>query len=253
MGFVYSDSWSYLDSREPGEARRMRHCRGCIYLGTAGNFANCDYYLRTGQRRGCPAGKGCTRKTVPVGYQYPPGYDEYLAECDRIDEADRIRRQQAEERRRRVIERDKARKKSLDRVDDIDDRDPYCYKQTRGRPLTWDADYAKILFDRREYYYYEIADIVGVDLDTLSDHIRRHKWPSAKTKMNLFRHNIKTEVERYARYRQHVESGKPVTDAFLTELFQSDCATDSAAADSTQKCGCHCAPSPAKKGSAVVG
>lgn len=35
-------------------------CKGCIYLGH--NSRTCDFYLMTGQRRGCPAGEDCTRR-----------------------------------------------------------------------------------------------------------------------------------------------------------------------------------------------
>lgn len=36
------------------------HCNGCIHYGV--QTLTCDYILRTDHRRGCPAGKGCTRK-----------------------------------------------------------------------------------------------------------------------------------------------------------------------------------------------
>ena len=45
-------------------------CLDCIYLGIIFNSKSkksvngkyCDYLLRTGMSRGCPAGKGCTQK-----------------------------------------------------------------------------------------------------------------------------------------------------------------------------------------------
>lgn len=43
-----------------------RSCAGCVYLVRAHYGPSCDYLTITGQRRGCPAGKGCTqRKTGP--------------------------------------------------------------------------------------------------------------------------------------------------------------------------------------------
>jgi transposase-like protein len=36
------------------------HCNGCIHY--ARSVGSCDYFHHTGQRRGCPAGKGCTRR-----------------------------------------------------------------------------------------------------------------------------------------------------------------------------------------------
>lgn len=40
------------------------YCRGCIYRSGyfGGAAVTCDYLLRTRERRGCPSGKGCTRK-----------------------------------------------------------------------------------------------------------------------------------------------------------------------------------------------
>lgn len=35
------------------------HCRSCSYYGSV--LQSCDYLIVTGQRRGCPAGKECTR------------------------------------------------------------------------------------------------------------------------------------------------------------------------------------------------
>jgi DNA-binding NarL/FixJ family response regulator len=37
-----------------------KDCAGCIHY--AIGVGNCDYLHHTGKRRGCPAGKGCTRK-----------------------------------------------------------------------------------------------------------------------------------------------------------------------------------------------
>lgn len=39
------------------------YCRPCIYSGRNQNTKNpcsCDYFLATGKRRPCPAGRGCT-------------------------------------------------------------------------------------------------------------------------------------------------------------------------------------------------
>lgn len=35
------------------------YCKGCQYLGS---YKICDFFLTTREKRGCPAGKGCTRK-----------------------------------------------------------------------------------------------------------------------------------------------------------------------------------------------
>lgn len=40
----------------------MRPCKGCIYLGWANGVRCCDFLVRVGHSRGCPAGKGCKAK-----------------------------------------------------------------------------------------------------------------------------------------------------------------------------------------------
>lgn len=42
-------------------------CRGCIYLGRAGNTPICEYILKTEHRRPCPPGAGCTVKQTEGG------------------------------------------------------------------------------------------------------------------------------------------------------------------------------------------
>ena len=39
-------------------------CRPCIYSGVLTEGVCCNYILITGNRRGCPAGKGCERRVV---------------------------------------------------------------------------------------------------------------------------------------------------------------------------------------------
>ena len=43
-----------------------KSCKGCkyLYIGSASNLRCCDYLTITGQPRGCPAGKGCTKKEI---------------------------------------------------------------------------------------------------------------------------------------------------------------------------------------------
>lgn len=40
------------------------YCRGCVYRSSAGSNVTCDHLLITGHARGCPAGAGCTRRTL---------------------------------------------------------------------------------------------------------------------------------------------------------------------------------------------
>lgn len=42
-------------------------CGGCIYYSKptkSSAVAMCDYYLDTGERRGCEGGEGCTKKKI---------------------------------------------------------------------------------------------------------------------------------------------------------------------------------------------
>ena len=42
-----------------------RECNGCQYRGKTGSGdVTCDFMFLTGVPRGCPAGKGCTRKVT---------------------------------------------------------------------------------------------------------------------------------------------------------------------------------------------
>lgn len=38
------------------------NCGDCQYRGKVGGMPCCDYFLRTGNRRPCPPGEGCTVK-----------------------------------------------------------------------------------------------------------------------------------------------------------------------------------------------
>lgn len=41
-----------------------KECKGCIFRGKTGADSSCDFIYLTNQPRGCPAGKGCTRKVT---------------------------------------------------------------------------------------------------------------------------------------------------------------------------------------------
>lgn len=38
------------------------YCKGCFYHNTHSDAYLCNYILRTGRKRGCPAGVGCTER-----------------------------------------------------------------------------------------------------------------------------------------------------------------------------------------------
>ena len=44
------------------------YCKKCVYYGSEEYGGNlCDYMLRTGHRRGCKAGEGCTKREAVHG------------------------------------------------------------------------------------------------------------------------------------------------------------------------------------------
>lgn len=50
-----------------------KRCRSCRYHGVLSNYTiSCDYFLITGVRRGCPAGRDCTRFEKGVREKTPP-------------------------------------------------------------------------------------------------------------------------------------------------------------------------------------
>lgn len=56
------------------------YCRGCAYRQRCeGTSTNCGYCVITGKLRGCPAGKGCTRKAKKLPKRYTQ-----KARCDRL-------------------------------------------------------------------------------------------------------------------------------------------------------------------------
>lgn len=53
-----------------------RYCSGCVYFGSY--LRNCDYIFIEGHSRGCPPGKGCTKRiSIKNKKAKPPfAYDE---------------------------------------------------------------------------------------------------------------------------------------------------------------------------------
>lgn len=47
-----------------------QHCKGCVYFyeyGETSGLKVCEYMFQTGNRRPCPAGKGCTVRATKKG------------------------------------------------------------------------------------------------------------------------------------------------------------------------------------------
>lgn len=135
--------WTNFAMRQPGNMRRFRHCRGCIYLRGCGAEMVCAYILAEDKKRPCPFGAGCKVKKMPKGYKLPP---EHLAWVRRID------REEAE----------------LGPVE-------AAKRNIRGRLPTWDRDYAKSLYDAG-FAVSEIAQIMSVNKSTMVNYAETHGW-----------------------------------------------------------------------------
>lgn len=179
-----ADGWSYLQTVCAKEAERCRHCRGCIYFGIAWTNGCCDYYLTTGKRRPNKFGvKDCAVKVV----------------VDRVPQ------------------------KHLDWCDEIDRREADkqagpAKPKKRGRPMSWDVEYAQVLYNHG-YYYFEIAEILGTTNDAVSDYSSAHFWTETKPhNVCCTRHDLSVEPARYARYREQRNNGQ-ISPQFVTDLF----------------------------------
>lgn len=51
------------------------YCQGCYYFGTT--HQTCDYWEKADELRGCPPGKGCTKKNNEKGV-HENGYPKEL-------------------------------------------------------------------------------------------------------------------------------------------------------------------------------
>lgn len=71
----------WLNRNKPKEKKEKHavcdeYCKGCMYSSKFSSLTmpvelGCDYMFVTGERRGCPAGTGCNKKTVGVNRQRP--------------------------------------------------------------------------------------------------------------------------------------------------------------------------------------
>lgn len=186
------DAWKTIKSFGSEEAVRMRHCRGCLYLGTVGCNGCCNYWEITDRRRGSAfGGKDCPQKILIPGYVIPQDHIEF---CERKDREEQ-KRAELEEQRKRDLNEYLARINSPD-AERIDGR------KNNGRQIDWDVEYAHILYNAG-YFSFEIAEIVGVERRTLNLYIRNHFW-SAELPPYLVRsyHDIDKAKAEYAEYKR---------------------------------------------------
>lgn len=82
MGYGSTRDFHRWLNRNRPEIKKEKHavcakfCNGCMYSSKYSSLTlpvelGCDYMFVTGERRGCPAGTGCNRKTVGVNRQRP--------------------------------------------------------------------------------------------------------------------------------------------------------------------------------------
>lgn len=186
------DAWKTIKSFGSEEAVRMRHCRGCIYLGTVGCNGCCNFWEIADRRRGSEfGGKNCPQKIMIPGYVIP---QDHIAFCEQKDREEQLRAE-LEEQRKRNLEEYLAMLNGQNSVR-VDGR------RRNGRQIDWDVDYAHILYNAG-YYSFEIAEIVGVERPTLNLYIRNHNW-SAELPPYIVRtyHDIDKAKAEYDEYKR---------------------------------------------------
>ena len=52
----------YVKPPQEKKESNYRYCKTCVYYGKS--TSTCDFLWTTGERRGCPSGKNCTRKVT---------------------------------------------------------------------------------------------------------------------------------------------------------------------------------------------
>ena len=53
-----------------------RYCSRCEWGAVVGGFKSCNYLLRTGQRRPCDPGKGCTVRIINKTKRWKKGIED---------------------------------------------------------------------------------------------------------------------------------------------------------------------------------
>lgn len=197
------DVWVRFSRRRQGEAERIRHCRGCKYLGTVAEYGCCNYFLETGNRRPSKFGTPCSVKELIHGYVLPKSHTEYV---NRIDAEEEERRKQsefaAEMRLKRINERN-AKIEAMFRQAENDPENEITRK--RGRMITWDSEYAFDLF-RGGYRLFEISKVLDVPMKNLSQYASYHNWRGQCEYIKYIKHDIKQAREDYLAYRLKKEA-----------------------------------------------
>lgn len=194
---MITDVFESFQKRRPTEAARIRHCRGCRYLGTVDGYGCCNYYLETNIRRPSKFGTPCAVKQLITGYVVPKSHAAYVKRIDREEEERRKQSEMAAEMRLKRIEERNAKIEELIRqaAEDPEDEIP----RKRGRMLKWDSEYAFDLF-REGYRLFEIAKVMNLSVKTLSQYAAYHNWKGQCEYVPYVRHDINQAKADYLAY-----------------------------------------------------
>lgn len=169
--------WGRYEAHWPTETDRMRFCRGCRFLQTAGPSLVCGYLLCTGRRRPCPFGGPCAAKKLIPGYPLPADYEKrLLAEASEGKTGTKV-----------------------------SDRNP---PGKRGPKSTWDEAYAIDLVGRG-FRLKEISRIMGASYGAMLRVGNEHGWfrPGPRGPQN--ERNLEEEKARFREYLEKKQnSGK---------------------------------------------
>ena len=215
-----SDAYRTICAFGIEEKIRMRNCRGCIYLGTAGSHGCCNYYEMAQRRRPCKFGlKDCPAKVMIPGYVIPKEHIEF---CQKIDEMNRRQAEQAERMARIRLERIERLNAEIERQakeDALGESEPPQKRDPRGRQASWDTHYAFQLY-KEGYYMFEIAEVCGTNVEKIVACAKHNEWSKyLPAEVERFRHDMdqaKADYEEYQRRKKEAEqaveaawSGKP--------------------------------------------
>lgn len=194
------DNWKLIEYSGQEEMEKWRYCRGCKYLSSAGHWGCCDYILYTDKRRPCGIGKDCTVREYDKGYVPPQRHIEWCKKVDERLEAERREEERRQaERRAMILAALNAPPVELDYIDDG--------QKKRGRPRTWDYEYAFYLYCHG-YYIAEIREILNIperiNLQEIVTNEWRDKLPPG---VQFKRHNIPLERQKYMVYKSQKECG----------------------------------------------
>ena len=175
------DTFINLERQWPAEARRVRYCRGCKYLGSIASWGCCNYFLDTDKRRPNPFGvKNCAVYSRLPNFYMPPSHEDFCRQCDAMEAAKKAEPPKPKKPRRN---------KGLGKGRRIE------------RRITWDVEYAKILFDRG-YFRTDIAKIIGTSPATIKNYVYSSGWKDDRLKQHACKHDIEAARAEYLAYRE---------------------------------------------------